>query len=98
MKTATREINRELVNEQEQHILEHMLGVGSQYPKEKWGFRNIFFAPPWADNGKALIKMKSRGLVKSFECEDEESFVFIATELGCKAIGLHKAAIKRAME
>lgn len=96
---ATREINRELVNEKEQHLLERMLGVGSRTKKKMWGYRNRFIATiecvPW------FVEMEKRGLVRSHLLDFETTkphFCFTATELGCKAIGLHKAAIKRAME
>lgn len=101
MKTATREINRELVNEQEQKLLERMLGAGSQYAKKQWGFHNRFVTDACSDKFLMLQAMEARGLVRSHRLKfalSVDSFVFTATELGCKAIGLNKAAIKRAME
>jgi hypothetical protein len=97
MKTATSEINSKLVNGREQYLLEHMLGAGSQYAKKKWGFRNRFVTSSYTVEGRMLLAMESRGLVLSHKLE-VDGLVFTATELGCKAIGLHDAAIKRAME
>lgn len=98
MKTATREINRELVNEKEQHILEHMLGYGYHIPEAQPGYGNHLRESLGSNLGKSLLEMESRGLVQSRESAFYEgTFVFSATELGCKAIGLHDAAIKKVM-
>jgi hypothetical protein len=76
--------------------LTHMLGAGSHIPKRSHGYRNYYCAnvgdPDMADMEKA-------GLVTAgCVINNGSQQYYSATLAGCQAIGLSKAAIKRAME
>jgi len=76
----------------------HMLGAGSHYKKSQHGFRNRYCANVGGMDYQILLDMKDAGLViHGHAINDGQDRFFFATEAGCKAIGLSKAATKRAM-
>lgn len=74
--------------------LRHMLGAVPGRQKQ-WGFRNYFAAGKGHE--PAMRRLESAGFVVQGRAYNE-SFYFHATEEGCKAVGMNKAQIKRAME
>ena len=79
-------------------ILTHMLGASKHHKKSSHGFRNYFCAEVSSDTYKVLRQMAFLGLVREGrKINQDRDQYFIATEAGCKAIGLSKAATKRAL-
>lgn len=79
-------------------LLRHMLGAGEHYRKSSHGFRNRFCAEIGSDDHNAMLAMARIGLVKAVcKINNDRDELFAATLKGCLAIGLHKAAIKRAL-
>lgn len=76
--------------------LQHMLGAVKQYPKSKWGWRN-YFAAGSGQQHEAMQRLVVAGLVTAGRAANEMTY-FHATRLGCRAVGLDGAGIKRAME
>lgn len=77
--------------------LRHMLGSDpARFTQKQWGFRN-YFACGGGENEKSMRRLESAGFVRQGRPYDK-SFCFHATEEGCKAVGMNKAQIKRAME
>lgn len=75
--------------------LRHMLGVDARrYTQKQWGFRN-YYASSVSDE-PAMRRLETAGFVRQGRPYDE-SFYFHATEEGCRAVGMNKAQIKRAM-
>ena len=86
------------VDEEYLDLLRHMLGAGPHYRKSSHGFRNRFCAEVGSDNHNAMLAMARIGLVKAVcKINNDRDEYFAATREGCLAIGLHKAAIKRAL-
>lgn len=86
----------ELTNK-ERVLMAHTVGMVENRPKKDWGKRNYFAASPggendWVLDGLVIHKMMTRGH------RDDSLNFYHCTEAGMKAIGLHKAAIKRALE
>jgi hypothetical protein len=82
-----------------QEKLRHMLGAGPERRKRDHGFRNHYRAMFGAPDYKTMQDMASAGLVKGgVFINGGKMRYFHATVEGCKAIGLSKAAIKRAIE
>lgn len=80
-------------------ILTHMLGAGSHIKKSNHGYRNRYCAEFGATDYTTLVEMESLGLVVAGPTINQgRDRYFAATLAGCQAIGLSKAAIKRAME
>ena len=78
--------------------LVHMLGAGSHIPKRNRGYRNRFCAEVNGEDYKRLMAMQELGLVVAGQyLNDQTMRYFYATEDGCKAIGLTKKQIERAM-
>lgn len=79
-------------------LLRHMLGASDPKRKTSHGYRNMFFAIVGSADYMVLLKMETAGLVKRGRTmpESESAYYFHATLLGCKAIQLGRAAIKRA--
>ncbi len=98
MKTAKRIIDKTL-SDKEIHLLEHMLGADSRYAKKKWGWRNYFYlSHRTGESYEALKSLQERGFLQANAPRfNSDGGCFYATEYGCRAIGLHKAAIKRAL-
>ena len=76
--------------------LQHMLGAVEQYPKCKWGWRN-YFAAGSGQQHEAMQRLVAAGLATAGRAANQMTY-FHATRLGCKAVGLDGAGIKRAME
>jgi len=76
--------------------LQHMLGAVQGKPKNRWGFRN-YFAAGSGQQHEAMQRLVAAGLVAAGRAANEMTY-FHATRLGCKAVGLDGAGIKRAME
>lgn len=90
----TTTINAEWANK-----LRHMLGAGSEIPKANHGYRNRFCAEVGGPDHADLREMEAAGLVVAGGLiNDGKGQFFHATLAGCKAIGLSRAAIKRALE
>jgi hypothetical protein len=81
-----------------QETLTHMLGAGSHIPKEQHGCRNQFCASLGSEDHMSMLQMEAVGLVVKGRRLNGDMQFFYATEAGCKAIGLSKAATKRALE
>ncbi len=80
-------------------LLTHTLGAGSHIRKSKHGYRNHFCASVGSHNYKAFEEMVSAGFAeRGASLNGGKSVYFRATVEGCKAVGLSKAAIKRAFE
>lgn len=76
--------------------LQHTLGAVPDCLKRQWGLRNYFCA---ANGGNAFASMQrlvGAGLAFVGHEGGEQTY-FHATRLGCKAIGLDAAAIRRAL-
>ena len=80
-------------------ILRHMLGASRERRKRDHGFRNYFCALVGGEDYTTLQEMEQAGLVKSgLSINGGKMQHFHATIEGCEAIGLSKAAIKRAFD
>jgi hypothetical protein len=90
------ELNAELdLTSDDLDNLRHMVGASSNIPKRQWGYRNHFAAGE--KDIDSMNRLETAGYVtkgKSYR----NSFYYHATLKGCKAIGLSKAATKRALE
>lgn len=75
--------------------LQHMLGVGLHKKKSTWGYRNYFAAG--AGSLASMERLVSAGYVTRGRTADSMTY-YHATEAGMDAIGLSKAAKRRAME
>lgn len=78
-------------------LLQHTLGARPDQNKRNYGYRNHFLASAGSKDFAEFIAMESAGLVESGPMTNGHQY-FRATVEGCKAIGLGKAAIKRAFE
>lgn len=76
-----------------------MLGAGTDKKKKSHGYRNYFCATIGGEYEKDMEEMLALGLVsKGHTINQGRDRYYHATLAGCQAIGLHKAAIKRAFE
>jgi len=81
------------------HFLQHMLGARPDQKKSQHGYRNRFCAGVDGQDYVTGIELRDMGLVsKGYAINEGRDWMFFATEKGCQAIGLSKAATKRAME
>ena len=88
-----------VVDDDHAEILRHMLGAGLHIPKRSHGYRSGYCVGIGSDAYGTLIEMERIGLVKAgVKINLNLDQYFHATIEGCKAIGLSKAAIKRAFE
>ena len=79
------------------NILRHMLGASDSTPPKRYGYRNHFCATIGGEAHITMLAMLDADLVlRGRKINDSSMEYFHATKLGCEAIGLHKAAIKRA--
>lgn len=76
--------------------LQHMLGAVQGKPKNRWGNRN-YFAAGSGQQHDAMQRLVSAGLARAGRAANEMTY-FHSTCLGCKAVGLDAAGIKRAMQ
>lgn len=74
--------------------LRRMLGAGPDQPKKYWGVRNYYCAG--ARGIDAMRRLLALGMVVEGRAQGGE-INFHATLIGCKAAGLDRAGIKRAM-
>ena len=81
------EDNHALIQVSDLANLQHMVGAHGRQP----GFRNHFVAGE--DNMESLLRLVVAGL-----CVQRTPTLFTATEQGCRAAGLGKTAIRRALE
>lgn len=80
-------------------LLTHTLGAGPHVRKSRHGYRNGFCATIGTPAHDAWEEMVSHGLAeRGGTINSGKNRYYRATVAGCKAIGLGKAAIKRAME
>ena len=77
--------------------LQHMLGAVAERPKYHWGLRNYYCANASGAARQAMQRLVDAGLAMPGH-ESETQAYFHATRLGCKAVGLDAAGIRRAME
>lgn len=85
------------LTEKERALMAHTVGMVSNRPKGKWGYRNYFAASNGGENDKVMHDLIERGYIVQGH-KGEKLTYYHCTEAGMKAIGLHKAAIKRALE
>jgi hypothetical protein len=78
--------------------LVHMLGCGSHISKRNHGYRNHFCSSVGSKDHTSMLQMEVAGFVVKGRSLNGGMQFFYATEAGCKAIGLNKTAIKRALE
>ena len=79
--------------------LRHMLGATSGTPKKSHGYRNHFCVDVGYRDHATMQAMEAAGLVQAGRVMNEgRGRYYHATVAGCQAIGLSKAAIKRAFE
>jgi len=80
-------------------LLRHTLGARPEQRKINHGYRNRFCASVGSAHWLQFVAMADAGLAEtgSLINEGKQQF-FSATVAGCKAIGLSRAAIKRAFE
>lgn len=78
-------------------LLRHTLGARPEQRKANHGYRNRFCASVGSAHWLQFVAMADSGLAEtgSLINEGKQQF-FSATVAGCKAIGLSRAAIKRA--
>jgi len=88
-----------VTNEMKEDVLRHMLGADSRYKKSQRGFRNHFCAGKGHHDMATLEELEGDGrVIRRKPCAlFGDDVVFNATKEGCEFIGLHKAAIKRAL-
>ena len=71
--------------------LRHMVGAKDKNP----GYRNVF--APGGENVASMKRLEVAGLVIQGRVFVDDVHYYHATQLGCRAIGLSNAAIKRAL-
>jgi hypothetical protein len=84
-----------MVTEKDLDNLRHTLGVSIGRKKSSHGNRN-YFAAGKGEQTESMQRLLSEGLVVKGR-EDENLTYYHATKEGCEKIGLHKAAINRAL-
>ena len=84
-----------IVTDDDMHSLRHMLGVSEQKRKSTWGYRNYFAAG--AGQIESMERLVSAGYVMRGGSSGSMTY-YHATEAGMDAIGMSKAAKRRAME
>jgi hypothetical protein len=84
------------LTEQMESILRHALGAGDRYPKSQWGFRNYYVAAEGSVDVPLLLDLEREGLMRRM-IPFTNQYRFAVTADGCKALGLSRAATKRAI-
>lgn len=80
-------------------LLRHALGAGKHVRKSKHGYRNRFCACAGSDEDNAFQQMVAAGLAtKGSAISGGELVYYRATVEGGRAIGMSKAATKRAFQ
>ena len=85
------------LTDKQRKLLQHTLGASPHQNKRNYGYRNHFLASAGSSDFAEFVAMESAGLAESGPLTNGRQY-FRATVEGCKAIGLGKAAIKRAFE
>lgn len=75
--------------------LRHMLGATKHHPKTKWGFRNHYLCN--VQDREAMERLVAAGLARAGEQLLRTQY-YHATKDGCRAAGLDRSGIVRAME
>lgn len=83
------------VTEYDLNCLRHTVGASSHVPKRDHGYRNHFAAGS-DEQRKSMERLIGAGYAKR-GAESGELIFYHATEAGCTAIGMSKAATKRAL-
>ena len=76
-----------------------MLGAGPEKKKKQRGYRNHFCAnigSQYHTDMETMVELKL--VTRGHKINQGRDQYYHATREGCEAIGLHKAAIKRALE
>lgn len=76
--------------------LQHALGAVPDHLKRQWGLRNYFCAAKSGGAFESMQRLVGAGLAFVGHEGDDQTY-FHATRLGCKAVGLDAAAIRRAL-
>jgi hypothetical protein len=85
------------VTERDMGSLRHMLGaIPGRYPKHKWGWRNYFLSGKAGAGHESMQRLVNAGLVEQGHDAGAAGMYYHATIKGCEAVGMSKAAIKRA--
>lgn len=84
------------IKDEDMDSLRHMLGVSKNRSKNLWGFRNYFAAG--SDQIESMERLVSAGYAaRGVEVGGSLTY-YHATEAGMDAVGMSKAAKRRAME
>lgn len=75
--------------------LRHMLGATSHHPKKQWGFRNHYLCGK--QDREAMERLVAAGLAERGAVQLTSQY-YHATKDGCRAAGLDRAGIVRALE
>lgn len=75
--------------------LRHMLGATAHHPKAHWGFRNHYLCN--VQDRAAMERLVAAGLARAGEQLLRTQY-FHATRDGCRAAGLDRSGIARALE
>jgi hypothetical protein len=85
--------SEEEILKEDKDLLRHATGAElGRYPKRIWGYRNRFISDPGCDTFQGCMRNVQRGWMFFREPD-----YFTVSRLGCEQIGMHKAAIKRAI-
>ena len=88
------DLDKHGVTEVDLDKLRHMVGMGRHIRRGSWGYRNHYAAS--GDATPAMLRLLAAGFVVQGG-EYGESHFYHATAAGCAAIGMSKAATKRAL-
>lgn len=80
----------------ERDLLEHTLGMTGN-KRSVWGYRNYYCSKAGGENHATLEGMVSQQLMTVGRGDQSSQYRYYhATRKGCEAVGMHKAAIRRA--
>lgn len=84
---------------EEESMLRHTVGASPGTKKKSRGYRNNFCVDVGSGDDVLMQQLVRRGLmVAGATINNGTSRYYHATQAGCDAIGLHKAATSRALE
>ena len=87
----------EILTDEQLDKMRHAVGM-SDYPRRKWGFRNRYAVGSGdVDALNDWDVLVNKGLASGGN-RGGSVVMYHLTIAGCEAIGMHKSAIKRAME
>jgi len=78
-------------------LLRHAAGATSDVKRKDWGYRNYFAAGKDGSDREGLERMVAAGLAVQGRDIPGGLIYFHVTEEGCRALGMTKKEIKRAM-